>query len=259
MIILRRVFFLIIVALLLTSCRWFPVPGPEPQSGFTRVDMKDLPVPVKEWAENSRAMELAHTMTYQNKRYILANYGKKPTSGYSISIEDVDIADHKVTVTIRYTEPDPKQIVSHVLTYPQDIVYIENLNLPIEYRGVGDSEYVLTLVGIEELPKIQAQSEWIKIFSPAPNTAVAQTFTIEGAANVFEGNISILLRDKNGSPTEEQSAQAGMGDWYYFSSEVEAPAQLSGNFTLEIFSYSAKDSSVINLVKIPLHKNKAGD
>jgi hypothetical protein len=205
-------------------------------------------------------MELAHTKIYQGKRYILANYGEKSTGGYSIAIEDVDIADQdKVTVTIRYTEPDKNQSVTDALTYPQDIVYIENLDLPIEYRGIGDSEYVLTLVDKEELPKIQAQSEWIKIFFPAPNASVPRTFTIEGVANVFEGDIAILFRDENENPTEEQSAHAGMGAWYFFTTEIEVPPQLKDNFTLEIFSYSPKDSSIINLVQIPLHREKTGD
>lgn len=257
---LRRVLPFIIFALLLTSCRWFPAPSPEPQADFTRMSLSDLPGPVKEWAENSRAMELAHTKVYQGKRYILANYGEKPTGGYSIAIEDVDIVDQKkVIVTIRFTDPDKNQNVTDVLTYPQDIVYIENLDLPIEYRGIGDSEYVLTLVSCEELPKIQAQSEWIKIISPTPNTSVPQTFKIEGVANVFEGSIAILLRDENGNPTDEQSAQAGMGAWYYFTTEIEIPPQLSNNFTLEIFSYSAKDSSIINLVRIPLIRGKNGE
>lgn len=257
---MRRVLPFIIFALLLTSCRLFPAPSPAPQADFTRVSLSDLPGPVKEWAENSRAMELAHTKVYEGKRYILANYGQKPTGGYSIAIEDVDIADQdKVTVTIRFTEPDKNQNVTDALTYPQDIVYIENLDLPIEYRGIGDSEYVLTLVGCEELPKIQAQSQWIKIFSPVPNTSVAQTCAIEGVANVFEGSIAILLRDENGIPTDEQSAQAGMGAWHYFTTAIEVPPQLSDNFTLEIFSYSAKDSSIINLVQIPLSREKNGE
>lgn len=257
---MRRVLPFIVFALLLTSCRLFPAPSPEPQPDFTRVNLSDLPGPVKEWAENSRAMELAHTKVYQGKRYILANYGEKPTGGYSIAIEDVDIADQdKVIVTIRFTDPEKNQNVTDALTYPQDIVYIENIDLPIEYRGIGDSEYVLTLVGCEELPKIQAQSEWIKIFSPAPNTSVPQTFKIEGVANVFEGSIAILLRDENGNPTDEQSAQAGMGDWYCFTTEIEIPPQLSNNFTLEVFSYSAKDNSIINLVQIPLSREKNGE
>ena len=257
---MRRVLPFIIFALLLTSCRLFPAPSPAPQADFTRVSLSDLPGPVKEWAENSRAMELAHTKVYEGKRYILANYGQKPTGGYSIAIEDVDIADQdKVTVTIRFTEPDKNQNVTDALTYPQDIVYIENLDLPIEYRGIGDSEYVLTLVGCEELPKIQAQSQWIKIFSPVPNTSVAQTCAIEGVANVFEGSIAILLRDENGIPTDEQSAQAGMGAWHYFTTAIEVPPQLSTNFTLDIFSYSPKDSSIINLVQIPLSRGKNGE
>src|SRR5690606_32426351 len=158
--------------------------------------------------------------------------------------QEVDIGHDKITVTVQQSSPQPDDSVPQVLTYPQDIVSVANLDLPMEFKATGNPEYIPTLVGIGELPPILAQSPGIKVFSPAPGSSVPRSFSIEGVANVFEGHFAYLLRDADGTPGPEQSAMAGMGDWYYFRLEAEAPANLSREFTLELFTYSAKDGSV---------------
>jgi len=199
-------------------------------------------------------MHLAHTKVYKGRRYILANYGVKPTGGFGIAIEDVEIDDEQITVIISYSDPGPDENVTQALTYPQDIVYTDNLDLPIEYVAAGDKEYVPILRGIVELPKIVAESDFIKVFTPAPNENVPQTITVEGVANVFEGSISYLLRDADGTATGEQFTTAGMGDWYFFTFDIQVPEMFSDNLSLELFSYSAKDGSIIHLVEIPLQR-----
>lgn len=258
----RSLFFLsLATVLILSSCRFFapPVPAPAPpEPGFTRIAEEDLPPALRGWADNSRTMQIAHSKVYQNKRYILASYGEKPSGGYSIAIEDVVIGDDNIIVTVNYTDPAPGSNVTDALTYPMDFVYIGNLDLPIEYKGTGE-EYVPTLVGIEELPEIVAQSKFIKIFDPAPDTRIPPSFTVEGVANVFEGAISCRLRDAQGNFSQEIQATAGMGDWYFFQVDMEVPEEFEDSFHLELFTYSAKDGSIENLVQIPLKREEAGD
>jgi hypothetical protein len=260
---MRRLVPIILLALLLTACQWLRSPAdqpqPQPARDFIREEWDSLPQEIKDWAENTRDMHLAHTKVQQGRRYILASLGERPSGGYEIKIQDVDIGQDKITVTVHHSSPQPDDSAPQVLTYPQDIVSVADLDLPIEYEATGDLEYIPTLVGIEELPTIQAQSPGIKVFSPAPGSTVSQSFSIEGVANVFEGNFSYLLRNADGTPGPEQSAMAGMGDWYHFRLELEAPAGLSQEYTLELFSYSARDGSVINLVEIPLKAEQAGD
>lgn len=252
---MKRVIPLLLFSLFLSACSWFSSPPqPKPNQVFTQVNLENLPGPVKEWADNSRDMDLAHAKVYQGKRYLLANFGQKPSGGYSIAITNVDITADKVVVTITRTQPQAENPLAGNPTYPQDIVYIENLDLPIQYRGAGESDYIMTLVGIDELEKIEVGSEGIKIFAPAPDDKVPETFTLRGVANVFEGQMNILLRDDKGEALGEGFAQAGMADWYYFTVQVKTPASLSEHFTLEIFNHSPKDNGVINLVRIPLKK-----
>lgn len=259
----RSLFFLsLATVLILSSCRFFapPIPAPAPpEPGFTRIAEEDLPSALRWWAGNSRTMHIAHSKVHEDKRYILASYGERPSGGYGIAIEDVVIGDDNIIVTVNYTDPAPGSNVTDALTYPQDIVYIGNLDLPIEYEGTGAQEYVPTLVGIEELPEIAAQSQFIKIFEPAPDTRIPPAFTVKGVANVFEGAISCRLQDAQGNISQEVLATAGMGDWYYFQVDMEVPEEFGDSFHLELFTYSAKDGSIENLVQIPLKREEAGD
>lgn len=254
---LRRIALLLFAVMVLTSCKTL-APAPGTDSDFTRVELEDLPDAVRQWAEDSQDMQLVHTKVYQDRKYILANYGELPSEGYVITIEDVKIGEDIITVTIDYAQPNPGDAVPEEITYPQDIVYIADSSLPIEYAATDGDEYVPTLVGIEELPKIIPESsQFIKVFSPASGSSVSSVFSVEGVGNVFEGSISYRVVDADGNPGEEKIAMAGMGDWYYFRADVDAPE--AADFTLELYTYSAKDSSIINLVSIPLTTKQAGN
>ena len=253
----RRLLPLLLTVLLLTSCQWFQAPSPaDPDPDFARVDYEALPLEVQGWVDNSRTMHIAHSKVYDGRRYIHASYGEKPTGGFGIHIEGVEIRSEEIEVIVRHSDPAPNQNVTEALTYPQDIVYTGNQNLPIEYVATGDRDYVPVLVGIEEMPEILAQSDSIKIFSPAPNSDVLDRFAVQGVANVFEGTVNYLIRDAEGS-TDEHFITAGMGDWYYFEFELDLPEELSETFTLELFTYSAQDGSVIHLIVIPLERKQA--
>lgn len=253
---MKRLVPIIIMVLLLTSCQRQPFtpnpnPGPETQQDYIREDLANLPQEIKDWAENSKDMPfVGQSKVHQDRRYILASYGEAP-EGAIIKIEDVEIRADKIIVTISTSIP-PNQPIPEI--FPQDIVSIANQSLPIEYQGKGETDFIFTLVGIEELPKITGSSPGIKLFAPAPGDKVDQAFIVEGVGNVFEGDFYYLLRDADGTASQKQTAMAGMGDWYYFKLEVEVPEDFSREFTLELFSYSAKDSSIINLVEIPLSK-----
>ena len=252
---MKRLVPIIFIALLLAACQLPQAPtGPEPD--FNREDFQHLPQEIQDWVENTRDMHLAHSKIHQGRRYILASFGEMPTGGYEITIDDVEIGPDKITVTINQSMPNPGQAEPQVLTYPWDMVSVARLDLPLEFKATGDLEYILTLVGDQELPQITARSREIKIFSPAPGSTVPQSFSVEGIANVFEGYFSYLLRDADGTPTEEQNARAGMGDWYPFQLDVTAPDTISQEFTLELFSYSARDGDIINLVEVPLKRGQ---
>jgi len=133
-----------------------------------------------------------------------------------------------------------------------------NCALPGQRAGFPQraGEYVPTLVNLDELREITSESRFLKIFSPEPGSQVSADFQVEGVANVFEGTVSYRVRTAAG-PGEEKTVTAGMGDWYYFLAEAEAPKD--SDFTLELYTYSARDGSIENLVQIPLTSKQTED
>lgn len=130
---------ILLAALFLTSCT--PAASPQKDMEFTRVP-NPFPPDVQQWAEDNKLSHHATEKVFQDKRYILVSYGKKSTGGYKIFIENVIVSDDIITVTVRHSDPAPGAIVTQALTFPQDLVWIENLDLPIEYVATGDQSSI---------------------------------------------------------------------------------------------------------------------
>lgn len=125
---------ILLAAISLTACT--PAASPQRDIEFTRVP-KPFPPDVQQWAEAHKMSHHATEKVFQDRRYILVSYGRKSTGGYIISIETVVVSDDIITVTVRHSDPAPGANVTQALTYPQDLVWIENLDLPIEYVATG--------------------------------------------------------------------------------------------------------------------------
>jgi hypothetical protein len=95
----------------------------------------------------------------------------------------------------------------------------------------------------------------IIVTSPKPGAQVGNSITVTGKARVFEGHLSYRLKDDTGKVVYESFAQIGgpQGSQHQpFSITIPVPLGTSQNVTIEVFEYSAKDGSVINLVSVPV-------
>lgn len=217
-------------------------------------DVQDLPPQVEGWLDRSLEMFLGQAYAIDDHLYILVTYGLKPTGGYAVEIGPVEIAQERVTVTVEFSEPAAGAPVSEALTYPYDLDVIKDPNLPVVFVAQGAEEYLPTLYGIDYLPPIVSGSEGIKIFSPSPATRVTETITVEGIANVFEGNVLYRLTAQNGSKISEGYTTGMMGDWGYFSFELDIIDVVKEEtaLLLELYTISPKDGSISDLVQIDL-------
>ncbi|SNX53150.1 Gmad2 immunoglobulin-like domain-containing protein [Thermoanaerobacterium sp. RBIITD] len=96
----------------------------------------------------------------------------------------------------------------------------------------------------------------IIVVSPMKNNSVSSPIKVVGKARVFEGSVSIRLLDEKGNIIAQASAQASAGapSWGDFEADIQyKPLSNEQDGTLQVFSISAKDGSVQNLVSIPLH------
>ena len=78
--------------------------------------------------------------------------------------------------------------------------------------------------------------------------------TITGSADVFEATVNIRVLDANGEVIAESFAMAtcGTGCRGDFSTQINVPIDAEQPGTVQVFEYSAKDGSMINVVEIPV-------
>ncbi len=103
---------------------------------FQRID-GDYPGEVEEWVEASRLELGGRTLVHDGRLYLLVTYGEQMTGGYSVKITGVTEKEGLLVVEAKFAEPGEGDIVTQALTYPYDLVYMEETDLPVEFRASG--------------------------------------------------------------------------------------------------------------------------
>jgi len=100
-------------------------------------------------------------------RNITLSWGEKPTGGYSITIDSLELRDDTLTVTYSLKAPGPDQVVIQVLTYPQATAQIPGDSVP--------SRVILVRNGAKPQenpqPRIENQQVWTVNMNQALNPA----------------------------------------------------------------------------------------
>lgn len=218
------------------------------------IESQELPPEVDDWIGYSQNTWLAQEKTINDITYILVTYGEKPTGGYTVDIQQVQESSDEIIVTAAFSEPEEGSPVTTALTYPYDLFAMNATDKPVVYEALGTESYIPTLMNIDELPPIAAESDGIKIFSPAPDSAVEESFSFEGIANVFEGNVLYRLLDSNETELDSGFTTGAMGDWGHIEETIVIPDDIEDgeSMLLEFYTESAKDGSVQDLIQIPL-------
>lgn len=94
----------------------------------------------------------------------------------------------------------------------------------------------------------------IEVISPQPNTAVTSPVTVSGTADVFEAVVSIRIIDEMNNVIAETSTMAtcGSGCRGDYSEPVRFAVDREQVGRIVVFEYSAKDGSMIDVVRIPV-------
>jgi putative hemolysin len=105
----------------------------------------------------------------------------------------------------------------------------------------------------QKQPAVAAQN--IKVTNPISNQQLTSPFKVEGSARVFENQVNVRVKSKDGrtlitESTIVKSPEAGL--WGDFSLEISYDFNLTKEGFVEVYSSSAKDGSDENLVSIPV-------
>lgn len=108
--------------------------GAPSEVDFERVVKEELPEEVKNWLDGKITKPGEETFSHEGKLYILAAYGEKPTAGYSVEINKIEKLDGQIIVYASFVDPAPDDVVATVITYPYDLVVIEDQGLPVVFE-----------------------------------------------------------------------------------------------------------------------------
>ena len=192
------IFFLIILAIC-TGCGRKPSPqdngntGNDNNNSGSEEEISYIEQEINSWIENSKEIFLGQSREIDGKQYILVTYGKKESNGYTIDIVNTEVLEDHVAVYVEFARPAEGEVVESVENYPYDLETIEATGLPVRFYAGGDEDRNPLLLGCDYLLPVKASSAGIKIFNPGPQEEVGRLFTIEGVANVFEGNFQYSL------------------------------------------------------------------
>ncbi|MBS3899991.1 MAG: Gmad2 immunoglobulin-like domain-containing protein [Dethiobacter sp.] len=257
---LKKAFSLLLTVLLLTSLAGcggredsFPDKGSAGDGTINPPAQTDEAAEIDAWVERSLPMFLAQSRELGGTQYLLVTYGSR-NDGSAVEITAVDVQPERVEVTVQFTASAPGQQGVGTVEYPYALREIPATGLPAVFVARGAEEYLPQLHGLDYLQPIVAQSPGIKIFSPAPADIVERSLTVSGVGNVFEGNIQYKLLTENEIVLVSGFTTAAMGDWRFFSIDlvIDELVAVEGPILLRLYTYSAKDGSVQELVDIPL-------
>lgn len=102
---------------------------------FTPLDSKDIPRAIeKDVIPEYRELERALGCVVDGKVYIVVTRGEKPTAGYDLSIEKVNLEKTKtgsnLVVTAKFIEPPQGKTASRIITYPYAVASTDLKGLP---------------------------------------------------------------------------------------------------------------------------------
>lgn len=109
--------------------------------------------------------------------------------------------------------------------------------------------------GSGDITPATSDSGNVTITSPQLNEIVGLPLVIKGQVRVFENTFNYRLLDSDGSVLVEGHAMANapdIGQFGDFTVTTSYPSPKGTTGTVEVFDYSAKDGSVIDLAQVPV-------
>lgn len=228
-------------------------------------NLKRLPEEVRFWAEAYSRIFVGTSMTDDKYTYVLVSTGPAANPKQTLNILDIKEEDDAIYVEVDLaSEINGVPPVGEQYNYPFAVARLPKTTLPVKFRSTVNSElWIPQVVGTPE--------GWLPFWGPEgqsvyherrPQIALGAMPTepnvfrndgpflvIEGIARVFEATVE---QDwlANGTPYGHSFTMASSGapNWGFFRFELDE--RYSNEATLRIYSTSAKDGSIENLVTI---------
>lgn len=100
---------------------------------FTVVEDADVPQELMDIINEKKAEPFKLTFSNTENLYIVVGYGKQPSGGYSIAVEDLYLTDNAIVIDTNLIGPSEGDLVTQAITYPYVVVKLEFIDKPAEF------------------------------------------------------------------------------------------------------------------------------
>ena len=101
---------------------------------YTVVENEDLPAELRKLIDNKKENTLRLTYTTKDYTYVVAGYGTRETSGYSIKVNDVYTGDNALYIDLNLIGPAAGEAVNEVETYPVIVLKMERREESVVFK-----------------------------------------------------------------------------------------------------------------------------
>lgn len=108
--------------------------GSKENIDYTVVENEDLPSELKKLIEDKKDNTLRMTYTTKDYTYVVAGYGSKDTSGYSIRVNDVYKSGNAVYADFTLIGPSENEAVNEVKTTPYIVLKYEKREESVVFK-----------------------------------------------------------------------------------------------------------------------------
>ncbi|NLP30260.1 MAG: protease complex subunit PrcB family protein [Clostridiales bacterium] len=133
----KKILTVLIVILVVAGLLWggWKIFMGDTEVNFTVLNESEIPQQIAtQVIPEYRQLERALACKVDDKIYVIATRGEKPTSGYEIAIDKMTIEEDDgrtiLVVYAKFTDPQPGLALSQVLTYPLQVAETDLTDLP---------------------------------------------------------------------------------------------------------------------------------
>lgn len=137
----RHTFYAVLMAVIIAGCCSLGITGCSSQSDDNRVDLdytvvedEDLPQELKKIIDQKKENTLRLTYTTKDYTYIVAGFGTKETSGYSIQVAGIYISGNAIYADIDLLGPAKDEEVNETATTPYIVIKIEKREESVVFK-----------------------------------------------------------------------------------------------------------------------------
>ena len=118
----------------MTGCSGSKEPDNKTSVDYTVVENADLPEELRKLIESKKDKVMRLTYTTKDYTYVVAGYGTRETSGYSIKVNNVYTGDNALYIDINLIGPAAGEAVNEVETYPVIVLKMERREESVVFK-----------------------------------------------------------------------------------------------------------------------------